>query len=529
MSNDMETSQFNFTPTQDWVSHNSDSWTALFPFVQSTEPRILEIGCWEGRSGVFLLTHLCGNGGEIVCIDHFDLLGTPAGRERHVKVMHNFSLTGKSFRIMEEFSVPALMTLLEEEMSAMKPGFDWIYIDGSHEADDTFLDGELAWRLARKDAIVIFDDYHWDKEPENCLHHPKRGIDAFMSLHDGEYERISSPSNYQMILRKTSNMRIGFLVKQKSELSAKEVFSYGIHLVLALDSQYAMPAAVTIRSALENTPGRITVYIIDCGLSEEDKDKLKSSIPKDSDTTLMFLRLPDDSVAANMGAVWAKVDMLRLLPVERALYLDSDVLVRADLKQLWDTDLQGKMMGAVPDIGYPQGHENIARRPYFNAGVLLMDLAAMRGKTDNVKELAQGMRKAKFRDQDFLNILFANDWMPLHLQWNAQGLGTYAILPSKDRECLFLQDMSDPHIVHFTGPVNPGLVEVLNPYLQPFTAKPWGYSGAPGHPYTEEWWAVQDRTAWSGLRVSDEYGRLCERHKEEAIQIAIQQFRERVG
>jgi predicted O-methyltransferase YrrM len=140
-------------------------------------------------------------------------MGTPAGRERYDKVLHNFSLTGKPFRIMDEFSVPALITLLQEEMSAQSPGFDWIYIDGSHEADDTFLDGELAWRLGKKGAIVIFDDYHWDKEPEDNIHHPKRGIDAFMSLHRGEYECLSSPSDYQMILRKSSEMRIGFLVK----------------------------------------------------------------------------------------------------------------------------------------------------------------------------------------------------------------------------------------------------------------------------------------------------------------------------
>src|ERR1700733_5107577 len=129
MSNDLDTPQFTFTQTQDWFSHNIDTWTALFPLVQCPSPRVLEIGCWEGRSGVFLLTRLCRDGGEIVCIDHFDLLGTPAGRERHATVEHNFSLTGKPFRIIDKFSVPALMTLLEEEMEVAVPGFDWIYID----------------------------------------------------------------------------------------------------------------------------------------------------------------------------------------------------------------------------------------------------------------------------------------------------------------------------------------------------------------------------------------------------------------
>ena len=51
----------------------------------------------------------------------------------------------------------------------------------------------------------------------------------------------------------------------------------------------------------------------------------------------MFLEFPEDGVARDMGPVWAKVDMIRLLLVERILYLDSDVLVHADLKRLWDT------------------------------------------------------------------------------------------------------------------------------------------------------------------------------------------------
>jgi hypothetical protein len=92
--------------------------------------------------------------------------------------------------------------------------------------------------------------------------------------------------------------------------------------------------------------------------------------------------------------------------------------------------------------------------------------------------------------------------MPLHLQWNAQELGTYAAPPSKDRDLLCLEEMNDPHIVHFTEPIDPELVDVLCSYLQP--SKPWGFYGAPTHPYAEEWWAVQDKTAWCEMRTSDE-------------------------
>ncbi|KAJ3547569.1 hypothetical protein NM688_g5388 [Phlebia brevispora] len=168
-------SPYVFTETQDWFSFNVNIWRSLLPHVVSPAPRVLEIGSWEGRSAVFLLEELCTEGGSITCIDHFDLMNTEAGRERYRKLTHNLSVTGKSFRIMDEFSVPALMTLLEEEIATEGPGFDWVYVDGSHEADDTFLDAELAWRLAKKGAVFIFDDYKWDKEPADSIHHPKRG------------------------------------------------------------------------------------------------------------------------------------------------------------------------------------------------------------------------------------------------------------------------------------------------------------------------------------------------------------------
>lgn len=216
----VRTSMYEFTPTQDWFSFNMETWSSHFPLITSTSPRILEIGSWEGRSAVFLLEKLCTSTGEIICIDHFDLHRTEAGRERYRKLNHNLSLTGRNFRIVDEFSVPGLMVVLRDEIARderqERSGFDWIYVDGSHEADDTFLDGELAWRLARKGAIFIFDDYDWNVEPKESIHHPKRGIDAFLALHAGEYRLLSGKGSYQMILQKMTDMRIGFLLKDEN-------------------------------------------------------------------------------------------------------------------------------------------------------------------------------------------------------------------------------------------------------------------------------------------------------------------------
>jgi len=125
------------------------------------------------------------------------------------------------------------------------------------------------------------------------------------------------------------------------------------------------------------------------------------------------------------------------------------------------------------------------------------------GKKGNFAErTGWQMKDAKFRDQDALNTHFADAWVSLGLTWNAQGVGTYANYPSPDRGTLPMEMMNDPNIVHFTGPVHPSVAEVLNPYVQPPTAKPWGYLGAPNHPYENEWWQVQEKTRWKGEKAS---------------------------
>ena len=100
-----------------------------------------------------------------------------------------------------------------------------------------------------------------------------------------------------------------------------------------------------------------------------------------------------------------------------------------------------------------------------------------------------------------------------------EGEGTVTVV------ALDLEDMANPRIVHFTGALHPSLAEVINPFVQPFTGKPWGYVGAPGHPYAEEWWEVSEKTAWKGWRLSAERRADGTRRIEEAIEAGIREFR----
>lgn len=72
------------------------------------------------------------------------------------------------------------------------------------------------------------------------------------------------------------------------------------------------------------------------------------------------------------------------------------------------------------------------------------------------------------------------------------------------------------------------MASVLNPHLQPYTAKPWGYAGSPGHPFEAEWWRVAEATAWTGWKQSEHRQALCVDARGRALKHGVDQFMETV-
>ena len=103
--------------------------------------------------------------------------------------------------------------------------------------------------------------------------------------------------------------------------------------------------------------------------------------------------------------------------VERVLYLDSDLIVVGDIQELWDSDLNGKLLAAasIPGstkcefLSIPESYG------YFNAGVILTDLRQWR-ETRAIDELvafvAANPDKLVDVDQDVLNPLCQRSCRP---------------------------------------------------------------------------------------------------------------------
>lgn len=153
------------------------------------------------------------------------------------------------------------------------------------------------------------------------------------------------------------------------------------------------------------------------------------------------------------------------LPVERALYLDSDIVITASLSDLFQMDLQGKILGAVCDSGllmsewvHPFGLHHF---PYFNSGVLLADLNGWHNENIEQKliNLADNVAdKVPFGDQCVLNMVFQGKWLALSEHFNYQaGVHQLPHLKSLAKPPIY----NPPLIVHFTTEHKPWIVSRL--------------------------------------------------------------------
>jgi len=143
------------------------------------------------------------------------------------------------------------------------------------------------------------------------------------------------------------------------------------------------------------------------------------------------------------------------------------------------------------------------------------------------------LKETTFKDQDFLNAFFSDDFYELDIVWNAGGLGTYASWSNDDRNNTWPQGLAtllvDPAIVHFTGALHPNMFSVLNDSFQPWVSKPWGYSDAPGNPFTKHWWEVLEKSAWKGIREDKTFKENIIAAKKAVVEDALAEFERRVS
>lgn len=213
-----------------------------------------------------------------------------------------------------------------------------------------------------------------------------------------------------------------------------------IHIGFGLhdkDGHYSVWVGTVMQSILEHTDSRICFHILhDETLNSDNKYKLEK-VAHNGSSIVEFHKIDENdfSVVKDQMSRFTIGTMFRcslpeLLPdLNRIIYLDADLFVNRDIKELWDNDIREYYLAGVADEGvavhnYPRilnKYPEIKKESYFNAGVLYMNLKKLR-EFGNLKKLVMDFLidnpEADLPDQDALNVLFHDKVLYLDGSWN---------------------------------------------------------------------------------------------------------------
>jgi lipopolysaccharide biosynthesis glycosyltransferase len=279
-----------------------------------------------------------------------------------------------------------------------------------------------------------------------------------------------------------------------------------IHIAATCDANYAMPLAVMLASLAANlAPHRIvTVHILESGLDATTRQKVEHSV-KGRRIVLRWTTVAGDRLSSlrqtlrSFDTVSLAGYYRLLLPeavpadIDKLIYLDCDLVIRRDIGALWDIDVGGVALLAVPElskvaqfVSSPEGvrrHSDIGLADdqlQFNSGVMVINLRVWRDELVPLRAFAYlgaAGREVRWHDQEALNVVTAKSWHPLDSRWNVT---MHAFRGAADAEQA-KQLLAEAFIVHFNS--------ARKPWQAGF---PYGFKSLFEH--------YLDSTAWAGMR-----------------------------
>jgi lipopolysaccharide biosynthesis glycosyltransferase len=254
-----------------------------------------------------------------------------------------------------------------------------------------------------------------------------------------------------------------------------------MHIALGFDDGWWAPAYATMRSVCIATSRHrdVVFHLMHSGLSSEHRKALDAItaeygaelVDHDLDKTdILRERIQDFPKFTGKRLnpiVYSRLFLHLLIPGERVIYLDSDLLIRVPIERLYDMDLEGKTLAAAL-CPHRYGFMTYSDRkpkpyyethlPYFNAGVMLVDLRkfAEFDFSRTIDEVVGRDRMGElYFDQDLLNIAARGKWKELSYEWNLQNP-----VPA--------HESTDPLIVHYTGANKPWLMFATSAYKRDY-------------------------------------------------------------
>lgn len=225
-----------------------------------------------------------------------------------------------------------------------------------------------------------------------------------------------------------------------TDMGNKAYGSDSLNLCFTIDNNYPDHLLVTLFSIFENnhSASHYKIFIIEDNLSCINKYRLKSYILKNNHEVYFINtemhELNGGKLKYNFLAHISKIACARLLlpsllpkSINKVLYLDSDIIILSDIKELYDMPLGSNLAGMMKndrDVKYPNFDFDV----YHNSGVILINLQAWRENKieekminfldENKNNFFAKNPLYKFIDQDSINIALKGRIKTLPSKWN---------------------------------------------------------------------------------------------------------------
>lgn len=250
-----------------------------------------------------------------------------------------------------------------------------------------------------------------------------------------------------------------------------------VNILLTLDKKYLQALPAMLKSLFLNNPReQIHIYLVHDDMTPDDWELVERLCSRHL-AKLIPIQVSDKyfkNAPVNFHysrAMYYRLVAFKILPesVDKVLYLDPDVLVINQLKQLYSLDLSNYLYAAAAHTGITNlsTYVNQVRlnafdgEYYYNSGVILMNLHRLRREavdTEIFDYVAEHGNELILPDQDVFNALYGKHVLPLDdslYNYDSRRFDMYFLKSGGEMTMDWV--MRNTAILHFCGKRKPWL------------------------------------------------------------------------
>lgn len=206
-----------------------------------------------------------------------------------------------------------------------------------------------------------------------------------------------------------------------------------INIAFSINDNHCLYVFFTI-SMIKKYTTNLDIFVLHTDLSDKSKDRLRTL--ETESVNIHFVKIDRDffsNLPLTLDGITIETYYRYLLPeilvdCDKVIYLDSDLLIRCDVKELWDIDVSQHYLAGVNEIDiinrFPDHKLKLGfdlDELFINVGVLICNLQKMRQdkithhlftETERLKDIIL------FQDQDVINVALKGKIADLPLAYN---------------------------------------------------------------------------------------------------------------